>query len=498
MRGVVAGAMTIFGAQVAGYAMGIVASVIIARALGPEGRGLYYIPVAAAVACVGLGHLSIEVSNTYFFAQGRYSLQRLARNTSTVLLVMGPIVVLAMVAFFAATRNSVFHGVSTANYLLVVFTVPFTLQTTWIGSIFLLGRRVAQWQLALLAGAALQAAGAVILFAAHDLDVHTVLVLYAASVMLPWALLVFWARSFAPPRPTLDMPMAREVVGFGLRLHVGFIFWFLLLRVDIFLVAAILGTKAVGLYSLAVLFGELVWLLTNPLVAAALPFQSSMTVQEASPLTFKVVRFNVAVALVLAAAFAAALPLVIPLLYGKSFSPAYPAILALLPGIVAMAGARPLFNWLIRHGRPGVLGAISVGAFLVNLALNLLLLRPLGIVAAGVASSVAYIGLTAAFLIWGTRLAGLSARAALIPQRGDIETLQRLVTRFRTIARALLGGVPASPSASELGEHGVSQEPAAGEDTTGGPCGIAPVAEDELAAGAPDPTANGDAEEGLE
>ena len=57
---VASGAMTIMGGQLAVYGLGFVASILIARAIGAEGRGLYYLPVVAATACTVVFNLSIE------------------------------------------------------------------------------------------------------------------------------------------------------------------------------------------------------------------------------------------------------------------------------------------------------------------------------------------------------------------------------------------------------------------------------------------------------
>lgn len=91
-----------------------------------------------------------------------------------------------------------------------------------------------------------------------------------------------------------------------------------------------------------------------------------------------------------------------------------------------MAVSQPLGNWLTRQGRPWVLTGMGVGAFLLNLALNVVLLPSLGLVGASIASSVAYAALTTAFVAWGLRITGLGLRDVLIPSAEDLATARRI------------------------------------------------------------------------
>src|SRR3989442_8842856 len=60
---------------------GVVASVMVARALGPEGRGLYAVAGALAGVGVQFGNLGLHSANTYFAARDRGLLPRLAGNS---------------------------------------------------------------------------------------------------------------------------------------------------------------------------------------------------------------------------------------------------------------------------------------------------------------------------------------------------------------------------------------------------------------------------------
>ncbi len=412
-------AATALSGQVAVYALSFITSIIVTRALEATGRGQYYVPIIAATACVAVVNIGLESANTVFAARRRHTLAQLSRNASMLALIVGPLAVGAMVLLFAALESSAFRSISIEHYLIGVGTVPFALHLLWMANIFLLARQLARSQIALLAGAIVYLTGAVVLALMDKLGITEALLLYGASVFVPWLLHVRWSRFAAPVRPSFDPDLAKTVVGFGLRFHVGLIFSYLLLRSDVFFVNSYLGAAEVGIYSLAVLFAELAWLLTGPLVQATIPFQAEASHAASASLAFKAARFNFVLSISVSALFAATLWFVLPALYGEEFSAAYVPLLLLMPGIAAMAAARSLGLLLAREGRPLLYGVITFAAFAANCALNVVLLPKLGLAGASVASSVAYTGLTIALVLWGLRVGRLSPRVALLPQPGD-------------------------------------------------------------------------------
>jgi O-antigen/teichoic acid export membrane protein len=438
------GRQTIIGSAVSGvggqalvWVLGLPTSILIARALGPEGRGEYYLPVTAAAVALVAFHLSFESANAVAFADRRRSLAELSRSMGLAALLLGPLAVLSLVAVFLPTQDEIFAGLSLGQFLIVAATVPLALHSTWLAGIYVLAKQLPRTQLALVAGALAYLVGAAVLYAAGSLGVTEVLVLYSASIALPWLLLVLWSRTLAPLAPAAPARAGalRELAALGLKLHLGQLFIFLLLRFDIFLVSLYLDTEDVGVYSLAVLLADLAVVVTYPLVLASLPFQAEVSAAESVDLAFKTARFNFASGVLLALAFAATLWFLIPFVYGEGFSDAYAAVLLRLPGICALAAARPLILLVQRQGRPLTYSGLAIAAFLLDIGLNLILLPSVGMLGASIAVSVALMFLAAALLGWGLRVAGEGPGALLLPQRQDRESMARAVARVRGLAR---------------------------------------------------------------
>lgn len=435
-QGVAEAAVLTVGVQALIYIVGFVCSVFVAHAVGPRGRGAYYVPVTVAAASVSVLSLSVGFSQSYFFGEGKYNLAQLSRTTAALGIGVAPLGLAIMSAVYVIAPHSVLAGTSTTNYAIAAMSVPFQVSLIWLSGLYVLGKHIVRSQLAMLIGAVVQLCSAAALYLTNNLGVRAVLILYLIAVVLPWALHMVWLEDFAPLRFQVDWRMLRRIMAFGLKLHPGYVMWFLLLRFDTFLVAAYLGVSGVGRYSLAVLFAELMWVLVDPLAVAVMPYQAGGTIFDAVPVTFKAVRFSLALSALLVCGFSASLWFLIPAIYGPAFGEAYPAFLALAPGIVAMTTVRPLYYWLVRQGRAWTLTGLSGAAFCVNVALNIVLLGPLGIVGAALASTVAYVGLSAAYVVWALRVAGTDARQAFRPRLEDLQSFTRLWRRAREMRHA--------------------------------------------------------------
>jgi O-antigen/teichoic acid export membrane protein len=284
-------------------------------------------------------------------------------------------------------------------------------------------------QLAAVAGAAVYLVAASLLYAFDELGVTEVLILYGVSVALPWLLQLVWVGELGELRPSFETKPMRRLVGVALRFHPAHVTLYLLLKLDVLLVGAILDVESVGLYSIAVMLADPLWLITNTVVSASVPFQLSRSQPDAARLVFKAARFNLALAFAASVLIAASCWFWIPALFGSGFEDSAAALVLLLPGVCALAVARPFSVLLPRTGNATRYVGVTVAALGVNCVLNVVLLPEVGIIGASIASSVGYGLMGLAFVLWGLKLGRLTAGEALLPQPDDAETLQRAFAR---------------------------------------------------------------------
>ena len=427
-----------FAVQVMSYGTGLVASILLARALGPSDRGIYAVAIAAAATAVVLFQAGTELAAAYFFAERGTSLKALTRVSAFAILVLGPLAMLAMLVLFVVADDAVLHGLALPLYLCAVAAVPLQMHQMWLTTLLLLGDRLRVYQRVSAVVAIGQLVAVCVLFATGSLGLTAALTIYLGVAVCAWALCVQGTgglRSIAPP---YDATLFRSILRYGLRLHAGHIGRLVLLRVDLFLVAWWLTPSDAGVYAIAVVFAELAWQLTTPLVLAVTRPQMALPTADAAAVSFRVARFNLLLASFLAVAFAATLWLAIPLLYGHAFAGAYVATVLLLPGVAALAMFRPLYNWLVRVAAPLRLSSLCVFVAVVNVAINAVLLRPLGIAGASLASTVSYLLLAGGTAYWASRRSGVGLRE-LVPTLRDARSVMRnLGLVFSEVRRAAL------------------------------------------------------------
>jgi O-antigen/teichoic acid export membrane protein len=212
------------------------------------------------------------------------------------------------------------------------------------------------------------------------------------------------------------------------------VLFFLQLRVDTFLIGSMAGVASLGIYSLAVLMAETMFLVTDSLAIATLPKQLTNTLGDAARLALRGVRVNVILGTAIALGWVVVGPIVIRVLFGPDSGSAYPALVALLPGSIFLGMQRMCGPIVLRSGTPLRLTGIYALALGVNVLLNLLWIPAAGIVGAAFASSVSYGVSALLILLWTTRAAGAGFVRSLVPRRADVLVLAQAAGRIAQLA----------------------------------------------------------------
>ncbi|MEV7361086.1 lipopolysaccharide biosynthesis protein [Streptomyces sp. NPDC059687] len=400
-------------------ATGVLASVVVARALTPEERGTYYMAVSVAATAMALGHLSVEQAQTAMWTEKR---RRPSLDTNSVPL---GLVVGTAAAAAATVLCWVFqeHGnFPDVRLLLLACTgVPMGMAVLYGTNITLLRDRagVAGWSM--LASAVVQCVCLVAFGVAGCLTVTTVVVAWVVSFAVSLAVLTA-GRGITVGRP--DLRLARATCARGLRLHPGSAATYLLLRSDVFLLNALGGPRDVGIYTLAVTLAELSRLAVDVFAQVTLSRQFNDDVKSAATLTARLVRFTVALSVASALTTVVAASVLITPLYGRPYADTATVVAWLVPGILLLSAGRPLGAFLLRQGSSRRIVLPSLTALVVNVGLNAALIPHWGAVGCAIASSVAYSAVIAFQVLFFRRISGIGLRH-LLPSSAE-------ATRFTT------------------------------------------------------------------
>jgi O-antigen/teichoic acid export membrane protein len=166
---------------------------------------------------------------------------------------------------------------------------------------------------------------------------------------------------------------------------------YLNLTVDVYLVAALRPAAELGIYTLAIAIGEMLWNVSSAMLWPALGPIAHLDREEAARLAARICRYSVA--LVGAAAVVAWFvgPFVIRFAFGEPFAPTGGLLRILLPGIVAMSGKTALGSFvLLALGRTRALLAVHIASTVACAIICVVGLPRYGLAAAAFATSVTY------------------------------------------------------------------------------------------------------------
>lgn len=423
--------LTLF-TRVGGFALGFVVQVWIARALGPAGKGEYAIFTLIPALFAQLAGSGIYNANIYLIGKGRARFKAAAENTFTLSLFAS----VALVLFYALTRPwfdaVIFKTLEPEITTWFYYALPVNIFFLSFNYLALARDDFFSFNLPNLTRPAFVLLGLLILALAGAMSLqNAILVWVATSLVLA---LHSWWLLFKRERFGLGWHRAlfRETLRFGWQSHLGTVLYYLGWRLDFILCNLYLDAKEVGNYSIAALIGEVLWFIPNTFSVVLLPQISRMEKERAENLTEQVCRVTLLTSAVGALLAAAGAPLLVPLVFGKDFSPAVLPLLLLLPGMIMESGTRILTSFLVGRGFPMT---TSLSAMLVaasNLLLNLWCIPQYGIAGAAAAGTISY-ALGALYLMRSFhRMTGISYSRLWLLQPNDLHLLRQLWLRIKS------------------------------------------------------------------
>jgi O-antigen/teichoic acid export membrane protein len=213
----------------------------------------------------------------------------------------------------------------------------------------------------------------------------------AASVGAAVIAIGFAIRSGIVRRLAVERRILSSLSRYGLRTHLGSVLQAANYRLDLLLVAALLGVSEAGVYSIAVAVTEVLWLLPNFLGALVGQRAAVLSDEASASITIVSNRMVVAIAAVGALLAGALYPFGLPAIFGNAFQPAVVPALVLLPGTIGVCIWKILINDLVGRGVPHPKSVTAGVATVAMVALDLALIPLLGLLGAAIASSVAYL-----------------------------------------------------------------------------------------------------------
>ena len=251
-----------------------------------------------------------------------------------------------------------------------------------------------------------------------------------------FVIIVVWLTTSERPK-TVTRGDAAALLRYGIPSGLSAVPQVLNLRLDQMLIAAILPSRDLGLYVVAVSWSAISGIALNaagPIVSQRLAAERNTAV--ARRMFGQVTRSSVIVSAIMAAGFASLTPYAIRILYGAAFQEAIPIAI-----VLSAANAFVMVNTVLEEGlrglddTPTILRCELVGLVVTAVALAVLL-SPLGILGAAVASVAGYSAVTIALGL-SLRRHEMTFGTAFWPRGEDLRYVIAVVTASWNQVRGL-------------------------------------------------------------
>lgn len=400
-------------------------AIVIARVLGAPGKGLF----TYAVTVIGLVVMATAgQSSAILWQYGKRGRSPAALLRAMRLILMAVALPLAVGLGLAGVLIPGQHAL-----LAVAAALPFALYVQSAAGFFLADSDVRTPNLQQMFPTVLAVITYVPLLLFAHAGVGVLLAVWAAGYAGSAIFTAFSLRRYERVAVANDdVPaVAKEQIWYGGQVCLNGLVSYLNFRIDVFLIMFMLGQSALGIYSIGIGIGEMLWQLSRPMTTASLGRIARGTEAEAAKATAKCMRYSFAMVLVAAIAVFLLAPILVPLVYGHTFAYAAVVTRALLPGIIAYSMMPTLATFFAQQlGQPRIpllFSAISMTLCAVTTALTL---PHFGIIGGAIATSISYVVAFSAAAVYFVRRTHIAPLQLFALSRSDLRPYRAMISKI--------------------------------------------------------------------
>lgn len=437
-----------FASRVAAFMGQAGSGLVLARLLGPAGRGelalLLLLPTLAAMI-LGFG---MGPANAYFASQARAAstrqspVEHLFVNSLWMGLLLGCVGIMLVFSAQNSILATFMRGVAPSHLRLAIMAAPLLLLFAFFQGLAQGEQRFGLYN------------GVMVLRPTIFLVAFLLLLMTAGngvraglwSFSLAYAVSVLWLAMALRPRPSLNawprnlssrnlgavelenpgslkflpnVAALKEQMRFGLPSYIAELLGYLFLRINLLLIGFYLDSQQAGYFAIVLLVAETLWLLANSVSAVLLPMAAERSPEQLRTLVPTAVRNVIFLTTCSILLLLTVDRWLITFGFGDDFAPAVLPLRLLYPGILAASAAKVFSSYLLSQGRPQLTAAIGALGMAMNLLISFWLIPLLGTAGASLAVSCSYLlmaGIMAGWFVWHTE-----ARASSLfwPRRED-------------------------------------------------------------------------------
>jgi len=395
--------------------------ILIARALGPAGKGALAFFYAFLMMLVPLGEMGIRQSTAYLIGKKHFDEGDVYSNMKGLYLIMAGVwtIILSIIFYYMDVFNK--YGFKIPIIFLAI--LPFLLIQNYYKGILIGKKQIEKINYSFLLNKGSNFILLVIFLYLFKFGLLGAGVSALIAQILSAAIIIHWVHKYISGRPKLTQQIYSIMLKKGVLFAVALFIIILNYRIDIIMLDHFQTRQSVGIYSVSVNICEL--LKELPLTIGLVLFSRSANWNgsdlknslEKTAFLSRVVFFAM---IVLSIIVAFASRYLIPALYGPAFADSVSAIWILLPGIVVLSVFLVLNFFAAGQGLPQLSIKAFLPAFILNILLNLYFIPRFDFRGAALSSTISYSAATVYYSLLIKRKYKLGLSSMFLIKKDDI------------------------------------------------------------------------------
>jgi O-antigen/teichoic acid export membrane protein len=410
----------------------VISAALIARALGPSGKGQYALLIY--FAAISVSFVSVGLANAQLFLKRKYTLEKVTSNILFVSLILGLTAFVIMNLLVEFALQNIYKDVSKHLVFLTTIAIPFRLVTLSM-------KRVLQSEFKIKSYNYLKMIEPVVFlfllissYLLINININHIVIIFVLSGIINFLVTVLYIRNKVIFRIAhIKFDVLKSIGHYVIRVGPGGLLGLFQYRIDVFIIAYFLNDYSVGLYVAGMAVAEIVWRVPAAIVNVLQPKIANGSDDEAKLVTPQAFRLTLLVVAFLCAGIGLFNTEILLILYGVDFIEAEMVLRIILPGILFISLWKILLNDLNARGFPQYYSFSTIAGLIVLITLDVLLIDRYNIIGAAIASDVSYLVSLCAIVFYYLR--NTNQRITdLIPGRRDlVYILNSLKTKKRKV-----------------------------------------------------------------
>lgn len=404
-------------------------SIIVARTLGPEGRGYISYLILIFSMFGEYGELGILKASIYFQKRTDYSEEEIYNTNQTAMLIN--FIIISLGVIFLKLNNLFLVEYSWKFILGGILIILFTFLNSCMNNFYIGNERIVIINKYNIIMNLVRSLLLVLFWIFGNLNINKYLVIYISSMALLTVML--YLKLGIRYKFAYNKNLIIKEFKFGISIYLATLFIYLNYRVDQIFIKNILGEAQMGIYSIAVALAELLFLIPSSVGTALLGKLyniSNNSYDERKRIISLTVKYTFYICVIIGIIGIMMTPL-ITVVYGKAYADATLPTCILFVGIIFASIGKVSSSYFqsIGNTRPHLI--ITAITLLNNIILNIILIPTIGIVGAAIASTVSYITYGIAYIIFFVKLEKFEVGDFLKFSEEDMLVIKRSLTKFK-------------------------------------------------------------------